>query len=103
MKRDKYTITDYFRYSRNLANLLWWKLLILFGVRRSASPIPEGVYCYEPDYVDTKTFTYYVKPCKYYKNLGHGWNGCSYLGIITDDPVFDDQCKMCSENYGDMH
>ena len=45
--------------------------------------------------------TYYVIPCKYYKTLGKRWNGCKYLGIITDDFVFDDQCKMCGQNYGD--
>lgn len=44
---------------------------------------------------------YYIIPCKYYKALGRTWNGCSYLGIITDDMVFDDQCKMCHENYDD--
>ena len=61
-------------------------------------------YCYTPDYEKNKiaeSFTYYVIPCKYYKTLGKRWNGCKYLGIITDDFVFDDQCKMCGKNYGD--
>jgi len=105
MMKNRY----YLYWTGNLANMLWWKLLILFGVRRSALPIPEGMYCYAPD--DEKNCanddslnnhggTYYIKPCKYYKTLGRRFNGCSYLGIITDDCVFDDQCKMCSENYG---
>lgn len=93
----------------NITNMLWWKLLILFGVRRSISPIPEGMYCYAPndekncandDSLNNNGGTYYIKPCKYYKTLGRRFNGCSYLGIITNDMVFNDQCKMCSENYG---
>lgn len=98
--------TYYFYWLGNLTNMLWWKLLILFGVRRSALPIPEGMYCYAPDIEknklrkETEPYAYYIKPCKYYKALGRRFNGCSYLGIITDDCVFDDQCKMCSENLG---
>lgn len=90
--------------SKNLINVLWWKLLILFNVNRSTSPIPRGHYCYTPDYEKNNKRTslknYYIKPCKYYKTLSHNWNGCSYLGIITDDLVFNDQCKMCNENKG---
>jgi hypothetical protein len=97
--------TYYFHWLGNLINMLWWKLLILFGVRRSALLIPEGMYCYSPDVGKNKAkkdfSTYYVNPCKYYKTLGRRYNGCSYLGIITDDMIFDDQCKMCGENYGD--
>lgn len=100
--------THYFYWSVNRINLLWWKLLFIFGIRRSTSPIPVGMYCYATD--DEKNYAnddslnnhggvYYIKPCKYYKNLGRRFNGCSYLGIITDDIVFDDQCKICSENY----
>ena len=39
----------------------------------STSVIPEGQYCYTPDYEKNKiaeSFTYYVIPCKYYKTLG---------------------------------
>ena len=98
-------IGNYIYWSKNLINMLWWKLLFLFNVRRSALPIPEGNYCYTPDIEKNNNkrkddFSYYIKPCKYYKTLGHRFNGCSYLGIITDDMVFDDQCKMCNENYG---
>ena len=103
-------IRHYLYWTKNLVNMLWWKLLILLGVRRSVLPIPNGMYCYAPD--DEKNYTkddslnnnggsYYIKPCKYYKTLGYRYNGCSYLGMITDDMVFGDQCKMCSENYGD--
>jgi hypothetical protein len=87
---------------KNLINILWWKLLFLFGVKRSTSPIPEGIYCYSSDIKKNSTtknpYPYYIIPCKYYKTLGHRYNGCSYLGIITDDMVFGDQCKMCNEN-----
>jgi hypothetical protein len=104
MKRNKVSIGTYLYWSKNLASMLYSKLLLLFGVRLSTSAIPEGPYCYTPDYEKNKiaeSFTYYVIPCKYYKTLGKRWNGCKYLGIITDDFVFDDQCKMCGENYGD--
>ena len=104
MKRNKVSIGTYLYWSKNLTSMLYSKLLILFGVRHSTSIIPEGQYCYTPDYEKNKTaesFTYYVIPCKYYKTLGKMWNGCKYLGMITDDFVFDDQCKMCGKNYGD--
>ncbi len=42
-------IRHYLYWAKNLVNMLWWKLLFLFGVRRSALPIPEGMYCYSPD------------------------------------------------------
>lgn len=104
MKKEKVKIRCYLYWGKNLANMLWWKLLFLFGVRRSALPIPYGMYCYAPDIEksearkETEPYVYYIKPCKYYKTLGRMFNGCSYLGIITDDCVFDDQCKMCSDN-----
>ena len=105
MRKQKTQIRHYIYWAKNLANMLWWKLLFLFGVRRSTLPIPKGMYCYTPDIEKNKTrkdcTTYYIKPCKYYKTLGRRYNGCSYLGIITDDMTFDDQCKMCGENYGD--
>ena len=109
MTREKYTITDYLCLGRNFANMLWWKLLFLFGVRRSALPIPDGMYCYAPDIEknearkEAEPYAYYIKPCKYYKTLGRRYNGCSYLGVITDDMTFDDQCKICSENYGNVN
>lgn len=93
----------YIIWSRDIIGILWWKLLILFRIRRSSSPIPKGVYCYASDIEKNKNkneddFSHYIKLCKYYKFLGHGYNGCSYLGIITDDSVFGDQCKMCGKN-----
>lgn len=71
--------------------------------RPDASCIPEGYYCYTPDdEKNTKKYTgvYWVIPCKYYKSLGKCLNACTFCGRITDDFIFDDQCKMCGENYG---
>ena len=66
------------------------------------SVIPQGLYCYIPDIKKNEKrkdwSVCYIIPCPYYKTLGKTWNGCMYLGIITDDMIFDDQCKMCSEN-----
>ena len=79
--------------------MLWWSMLVFFGVKRSNDPIPNGQYCYKPDIAKNKartTSTYHIIPCKYYKSLGRGYNGCSYEGIITDDTTFDDQCKICA-------
>jgi hypothetical protein len=84
--------------------MLYSKLLLLFGVIHSNSVIPFGQYCYTPNHEKnkaSKTFAYHIIPCKYYKTLGKKLNGCKYLGIITNDFIFDDQCKMCNENYGD--
>ena len=83
----------------NIISLLLSKLLRRLGYRHDASVIPNGLYCYTPDYVSNNPFGYHVKPCPYYKIINKHWNGCKYLGIITDDPIFNDQCKMCSENY----
>ncbi len=90
---------------RNLLIMLWSKLLIFFKHKYNSKIIPEGPYCYTPDIEKNNKkedwTIYYVIPCKYYKTLSKNWNGCRYLGIITDDDVFADQCKMCNENYGD--
>lgn len=80
--------------------MLYSKFRVLLGLNFNENKIPDGVYCYIPDIEKNKTRkdfgVYYTKPCVYYKTLGNGYNGCAYLGIITDDDVFDDQCKMCS-------
>jgi hypothetical protein len=96
-------INDYLFWFKNLVIILWWKLLRLFGYRENTDVIPNGHYCYKPDYHKneaTDDFTpYYVIPCKYYKKLGiYDWNGCSYLGIITNDFTFADNCKLCNVN-----
>ena len=84
--------------------MLWAKVLIFFGHEYDESVIPKDIpYCYTPDKeknVNGYCGVYYVIPCPYYKTLGRDWNGCKFLGIITDDFVFDDQCKMCSVSDG---
>jgi hypothetical protein len=77
------------------------KIRISFGFKYNSSIIPNGEYCYTPNYKKNKNsnpFTYYVIPCPYYKTLGENLNGCKYLSIITDDYIFDDQCKICNKN-----
>ena len=93
---------------RNILIIYWTRVLTWFGYWKSTEPIPLGVYCYKPDNEkNTKTNDfmtkgiYYTIPCKYYKIISKKRRGCSYLGFITDDPVFLDQCKECGENYGD--
>jgi hypothetical protein len=86
--------------------MIWAKIYLFFGGKYFVSVIPIGKYCYAPDVAKNKyeilTFgflhTYWVVPCPYYKTLGRRWNGCQYCGVITDDMVFDDQCKICGQN-----
>ena len=84
----------------NLISLLFAKVLIFFGYKYDNSVIPEGLYCYVPDdEKNSKKYsgTYYIKPCRYYKRIDKRWCGCKYLGVITDDFFFRDQCKICGE------
>lgn len=89
--------------TENTISMLFWWVLIRLGLNRSTKPIPKGNYCYTPDYEMNKkqngAFDYYIIPCKYYKSLSKRYNGCAYKGRITDDLTFDDQCKICGENY----
>jgi len=87
-------------WTRNLFSILYHKIRLLFGYKPDPSKIPNGLYCYVPDIEknnkkDNDCFTYYTIPCEYYVSLGYHWNGCKYLGVITDDDVFADMCKMC--------
>jgi hypothetical protein len=85
---------------KNAIIAFWWRLL---RFTRDESLIPSGQYCYSPDDYKNEQNTdlgvYYIIPCEYFKYIGRGYYGCSYLGIVTDDSVFADQCKMCNENY----
>lgn len=86
------------RIIKNYLDIIISKILIYFGYKYDEKVIPEGMYCYKPD-IDKNLArknlrVYYTIPCKYYKNLGK-YNGCEYLGIITDDDVFADRCKIC--------
>jgi hypothetical protein len=89
--------------TKNIISFLWYKFIALFGYKPDKKHIPPGFYCYEPDYEKNKTVndfsSFYIKPCKYYKHLGKGYNACTYVGVISDDSVFDDQCKICGEKY----
>lgn len=92
--------------------LLWYyvevgyaKLLRLFNVRRSTSPIPKGTpYCYEYDEErNTKEPTdgYWIKPCRYYRSTPKTKGvACTYVGYIGFDPCLYDQCKICGVDKG---
>jgi hypothetical protein len=84
---------------KNLFSVIFSKMLITFGYKYDSSIIPDGLYCYVPDVEKNKNttkFEYHIIPCKYYKPIDKKWNGCKYIGIITDDLLFDDQCKICN-------
>lgn len=68
------------------------------GIRKSIKPIPDGKYCYVVDKENKKPIDgYWIIPCKYYKKVSENINGCNYLGIITSDIDFKDQCKICNK------
>lgn len=92
----------YLNIFKNWVSILISKLLIKFGKKYSTKPIPEGLYCYIYDSDETLFTKGYINinPCKYYKWLGGHYNGCKYLGIVSKDFIFADQCKICGENYG---
>ncbi len=81
--------------------MFWSKLLIILGYKYNENVIPKGEYCYEIDDERNKvkdSSILYIKPCPYYKSLGNNLNGCKFLGVITDDIIFGDQCKICDVN-----
>ena len=86
---------------KNLLTIFYGKIIFFLGLKQKKHIIPKGMYCYSPDFKkneNSNDLIYYVIRCPYYKFLWKHWNGCSYLGIITDDFAFDDQCKICGEN-----
>lgn len=88
---------------KNAIYVLYYKVLRFFGYKLPEDGIPEGYYCYVPDNEKNSSkkegdFSYYIKPCPYWKWINKEYKGCAYLGVITDDPVFGDQCKMCNVN-----
>lgn len=89
---------------RYYVEIVYTKLLRLFNVRRSTAPIPKGTpYCYVRDDERNKKEPidgYWIKPCKYYRNM-KGYNAaCTYVGFIGFDPCLGDQCKICGVDYG---
>lgn len=83
---------------KNLLELIFSNILIFFGKKYDISVIPHGLYCYYPDFEKNKisdSHHYYIIPCKYYKKISKNYNGCKYLGMITNDDIFGDQCKIC--------
>ena len=89
---------------RYYVEIVYTKLLRLFNVRRSTSPIPKGTpYCYVRDDERNKKEPidgYWIKPCKYYRNM-KGYNAaCTYVGFIGFDPCLGDQCKICGVDDG---
>lgn len=100
----KNKINYLFKSIINIISLLWSKIISGFGYKYDESVIPYGPYCYKPDdkrninYGKDGEFVYYTIPCRYYKIINKNWNGCKFYGIITDDYLFDDRCKMCNIN-----
>jgi hypothetical protein len=76
------------------------KLILLLGIKRNSSVIPEGVYCYTPIEFPSKenNHIYKIKPCKYYRHITKNIKSCTYEGYVGFDFGLYDQCKICGEN-----
>ncbi len=83
--------------------IVYARLLRLFGVVRSTDCIPDGMYCYQYDEErNTKEPTdgHCIKPCKYYRSMKGYSAACTYVGFIGFDPCLCDQCKICGVDEG---
>jgi hypothetical protein len=91
----------------NYISVIWGVILKWLHIKRDESVIPEGEYCYTPNYEKNtfKTLTeegvYYIKPCKYFKCLLGDYHACIFIGCITNNFLLADQCKICGKNYGE--
>ena len=77
---------------KKLLSILVGKIKYLLDIKQDTSVIPEGFYCYY------STCGLNTKLCPYYKQFNEEYNGCAYLGIITDNILLWDMCKICGEN-----
>jgi hypothetical protein len=113
-------IKTFFLYFNNIINSIFGLIRIKLGIKYSEDKIPHGPYCYKlnrssdgklilpPVTKRCKSIVYAgisirIEPCIYYKTLPNDYNSCKFLGIITDDYIFGDQCKICEikEDYRD--
>jgi hypothetical protein len=105
-------IKTFFLYFDNILNSIFGVIRIKLGIKYSEDKIPHGPYCYKLNRVsDGKLILppinsgigIRIEPCIYYKTLPNDYNSCKFLGIITDDYIFGDQCKICDikEDYRD--
>lgn len=96
-----YWLKSFILNPKGWISILYNNILVYFGKKHNKDVIPKDIpYCYVPDIEKNKNkvandTSYYIKPCPYYKSLGNDYNGCKYMGIVTDDMTFDDQCKIC--------
>jgi hypothetical protein len=93
--------TYFMFYTKNIFSVLCSLIKIKLGYKYSEDEIPDGPYCYKLLSVNKGKCK--IKKCIYYKTLPKGYNSCNFLGLVTDDIVFDDQCKACGikEDYRD--
>ena len=82
--------------------ILFYKILSLFGFRLDQSKIPEGLYCYTP--LSIKGMKMNIKPCPYYRSTIK-YNrrigiACTFTRFYGYDTLLCDQCKICEINLG---
>lgn len=82
--------------------VIWSHIQNFFGYHKDDSVIPKNTpYCYELDEeknASNPISGYWIKPCKYYRNLGKTGSACTYCGFMGWDPCLSDQCKICGIN-----
>lgn len=81
---------------------IWKVICSYFSKTPPVENIPEGMYCYKPKEFPSEEngWRYKIEPCPYYVTLPKGYNHCKFCKTTTDDMCFDDQVKICGENYG---
>ena len=75
--------------------VLYTRLLFIFGRKKDNKAIPKGVYCYEIIGEVKSDGSFSCKPCKYYRKSGET-TACTYVGFMGWDPCLSDQCKICN-------
>lgn len=82
---------------------IWETICSYFSKTPPAENIPEGMYCYTPKEAPSKenNWRFKTEPFPYYIPLPKGYNHCKFCKETTDDMCFDDQVKICGENYGE--
>jgi len=93
--RKKFNIVYQCKIAYNWIKMSIYWCIANLDIQLSTKPIPNNTpYCYGHTF-DEKSGEVIFKQCKYYQKLGGNCNGCGFLGIITDDILFEDQVKMC--------
>jgi len=84
---------------KNWIEMLWAWLIVKLGYRYDESKVPKDTpYCYSIDWEKREAMNddvLYTNCCPYYSFLSENIRGCKLCGVIADDFLLWDQCKIC--------